>query len=251
MEAVLGRLEHYDPSQLLFQVLEIVGDECYLRHGVRVGAGDVVLDVGANVGVAAVYFAAVRGAGAVHCFEPVAPLVELLRRNVADLPACVVHDYGLSSTEGEAGIVFYRRSAAMSGLYADPVRDRDMARTVLGNVGFSESDALSRVADRYEAVTLRCGLRRLSSFLSEGSIDRVDLLKIDVERAELDVLSGIDADDWRRIAQIVVEVHDEAGRGAVVTRMLEERGFIVSDEQQPTMRGTDIRLLYAVHHATG
>jgi hypothetical protein len=72
-----------------------------------------------------------------------------------------------------------------------------------------------------------------------------------VERAELDVLSGIDADDWTRIAQIVVEVHDEAGRGAVVARMLEERGFIVSDEQQPTMRGTDIRLLYAVHHAAG
>jgi FkbM family methyltransferase len=251
MDAVLGRVEHYDRSQLLFQVREIVGDECYVRHGVQVGEGDVVLDVGANVGVAAVYFAAVRGAGAVHCFEPVAPLVELLRRNVANLPACVVHEYGLSSTDGEAGIVFYPRSAAMSGLYGDPERDLGVARTVLVNAGLSESDAFSRVADRYDAETLRCGLRRLSSFLSEGSVDRVDLLKIDVERAELDVLSGIDADDWRRIAQIVVEVHDEAGRGALVTRMLEERGFTVSDEQEPTMRGTDIRLLYAVHEATG
>jgi hypothetical protein len=37
---------------------------------------------------------------------------------------------------------------------------------------------------------------------------RVDLLKIDVERAELEVLNGIEQSDWSKIKQVVMEVHD-------------------------------------------
>ena len=50
-------LDHPDPSQLLFQLKEIFDDRCYLHHGVALEPGAVVLDVGANVGVAAVFFA--------------------------------------------------------------------------------------------------------------------------------------------------------------------------------------------------
>ncbi len=95
-------LTHDDPSQLLFQIGEIAGERCYERHGVEVRPGATVLDVGANVGVAAAHFALNCGAGRVHCFEPVGPVVELLERNVAPLAACVVHPYGLAATDGEA-----------------------------------------------------------------------------------------------------------------------------------------------------
>ena len=74
-------LHHYDPAQVWYQLEEIVGDRTYLRHGIQVREGDVVLDVGANVGVAALFFALECGAGRVHSFEPVAPLFELLRPN--------------------------------------------------------------------------------------------------------------------------------------------------------------------------
>src|SRR5579875_1078527 len=94
VETLMRVLRHPDPSQLLFQVSEIAGDETYLRHGVSVDEGDVVLDVGANVGVAAAYFALVRRAGGVHCFEPVAPVFAILRENLRDLPACVLHPVG-------------------------------------------------------------------------------------------------------------------------------------------------------------
>src|SRR5689334_17821712 len=71
VRTLLEMLRHSDPSQLMFQIAEIAGDETYLRHGVTVTEGDVVFDVGANVGVAAAFFAVIRGAGLVHCFEPV------------------------------------------------------------------------------------------------------------------------------------------------------------------------------------
>jgi 31-O-methyltransferase len=245
MQALISRLSHYDRSQLQFQVMEIAGEETYLRHGVTVGEGDVVLDVGANVGVAAAFFASQCGAGSVHSFEPVPPLFKLLRENVADLPACVVHEYGLSSASGRAPIVFYPKSAAMSGLYADPERDQAMARTVLANFGFSPAEVEERLAGRYEAQTLSCELRTLSSVLREQSITRIDLLKIDVERAEVDVLRGIEESDWPKIQQVVIEVHDEHGRGAVIRRLLTAHGFHVESAQDSAMQGTSVRLLYA------
>src|SRR5919201_3384791 len=131
IDALGKMLRHYDPSQLLFQLAEIVGERTYLRHGVAVRAGDVVLDVGANVGVAAVFFASECKAGLVHSFEPVPPLFELLRENLRPFPACVAHDYGLSSNAGMAPITYYPHAAAMSGLYADPNEDRARVRTYL------------------------------------------------------------------------------------------------------------------------
>jgi FkbM family methyltransferase len=245
VRALASILRHHDPSQLYFQVAEIAGEQTYLRHGVRVEPGDVVLDVGANVGVAAAFFATQCGARAVHCFEPVHPVFELLRTNLAQLPACVPHEQGLSSAPGRVPITYYPGASAMSGLYADPERDRDLVRTVLTNYGISPPDAEERLAGRYEPQELTCELRTLSSFLNEEAINEVDLLKIDVERAELDVLAGVEESDWPKIRQVVIEVHDEGGRASLITEMLEARGFEVASEQETAMRGTMIQMLYA------
>ena len=54
-----------------------------------------------------------------------------------------------------------------------------------------------------------CRLRRLSDVMKEQGVERIDLLKIDVERAEEEVLGGIEDEDWEKIDQIVMEAHDE------------------------------------------
>ena len=238
-------VHHYDPSQLWFQLEEIVEQRTYLRHGIRVGDGDVVLDIGANVGVAAVFFASECGAGLVHSFEPVPPLFELLRDNVAPLPACVPHHYGLGSESCRGQITYYPGAASMSGLYADPETDRALVRTVMLNYGLSEEEADKSLEGRYRAESVSCELRTLSGVLREQGLDWVDLLKIDVERAELDVLLGLRDEDWSRIRQIVVEVHDERGRGALVAQELLRRRFRITTEQEPLMRGTDVHMVYA------
>ncbi len=130
-----------------------------------------------------------------------------------------------------------RTAAELSGLYANPERDATLVRTVLANLG---------VMGAHEAVPLTCELRTLSSVLDEQGLARVDLLKIDVERAELDVLLGVEERDWSRIAQIACEVHGEGGRMASITAMLEDRGFAVTTDQDQSMRGTEVRMLYAI-----
>lgn len=55
----------------------------------------------------------------------------------------------------------------------------------------------------------------------------LDLVKIDVEGAELDVLEGIEPDDWARTRQFVIEVQDLGGRLDEVRKLLEGHGFEV------------------------
>ena len=246
IERLARLLHHDDRKQLPFQLSEIVGERTYLQHGVEVRKGDVVLDVGANVGVAAAFFASECGAGLVHSFEPVTPIFRMLSANLRHFPSCVGHNYGLSSSSRRAAITFYPNADAMSGLYADANDDRARVRTYMLNRGMSAEEADRELDGRYHAVTLECELRTLSSVLREESLERVDLLKIDVEKAELDVLRGIEEAEWSRIKQVVAEVHDEHGRSATMARMLKSHGFSVTTEQDPMWRGTAMRMLYAI-----
>lgn len=238
-------LSHPHPSQLWYQLDEIVSQGIYLRHGVELDEGSIVLDAGANVGVAASFFAVGCGALRVHSFEPVPATFELLRRNLAQFPACVPHCSGLGREPGRREITYYPGDSALSGMYADPAADEMMVRRVMANRGMAPDEVERELWDgRYEPVTVEIELRTVSSVLREHRLERIDLLKVDVEGAEEEVLGGIDEEDWGIIRQLVIEVHGEA-RLARVTGSLERRGLRVTTERDEGMRGTGLAMLYA------
>lgn len=204
-----------------------------------------MLDVGANVGVAAVFFAEECGAGAVHSFEPIEPLYDLLWENTRELPAVVPHRFGLYREACRLQMTYYPDSAAMSGLYADPEGDSALVQRSLVNLGRSREEAAAEVSGRYRAEQVEGELRRLSDVLRDRKIEQVDLLKVDVEGAELDVIAGIDDGDWDRIRQLAVEVHRDVALEEM-ERRLSERGFRVTTEQETALAGTSVRMLYAV-----
>jgi 31-O-methyltransferase len=230
----------------MYQLAEIVQGRGYLRHGIEVGSGDVVLDVGANVGVAAAFFAVECGAGTVHSFEPVPQVFEQLKQNLRAFPACKPHPYGLYSQKVTTEIGFYPDAWAISSLHADPTADKSLLRRTLHNLGVTEQEAEERLAGRLRVENVRCELRTLSGALETEGIQRVDLLKIDVERAELDVLAGIEEADWPQIRQVAVEIHLDASDRERTVEILERHGFSVTQDQDPTMSGTPVRMLYAV-----
>ena len=237
-------LRHYDPPQLFFQLAEIVDERSYLQHGIEVSAGDVIFDVGANVGVAAAFFAAHCKAGVVHSFEPIPAVYSHLVENVEAFPACVTHPFGLGAADASVEMTFYPRAAAMSGAYADP-------RAIAPGYGPTCSlRAVGRGRGRASPGTprRRDGERGASHPLlcSQGrGVEHVDLLKIDVERAEADVIRGIDEGDWSSIRQLVVEAHEEPGRIEAMTAELEGRGYGVIVNQERAWRGTGVRMIYA------
>jgi amino acid adenylation domain-containing protein/FkbM family methyltransferase len=240
---------------------ELFVDQCYLRHGVKLPSSGVILDVGANIGLFTLFARIHSPSLRVLAFEPLPPLYQLLAIN------CGLHGgdllpfpFGLSDREETASFVFYDRYSLMSGRadYADAPGEREVVATFLRNQrarGDADAARLLEHADtlldgRFAGQPRQVPLRRLSDVIREQGIDRIDLLKIDVQRAELDVLRGIDDPDWDRIEQLAMEVHDApggttAGRSRQLAERLTARGFAVALDQDPLLGGTDRYLLHA------
>ncbi|MDP9121532.1 MAG: FkbM family methyltransferase, partial [Acidobacteriota bacterium] len=85
----------------------------------------------------------------------------------------------------------------------------------------------------------------LSEVIREHAVERIDLLKIDVEKSEAEVLLGLAPEDWPKVSQMAAEVHDLEGRLRDLEDLLAARGFTVTVEQDPLYQGTDRWNLYA------
>lgn len=73
-------------------------------------------------------------------------------------------------------------------------------------------------------------LLSLTSLLTRCGVERVDLLKMDIEGAEMQVLNAIPDAQLRRIAQLTIEFHDALGMTSLeeirrITQRLEALGF--------------------------
>lgn len=75
----------------------------------------------------------------------------------------------------------------------------------------------------------------------------VDLLKIDVERAEMAVLEGVSVEHWPKIRQLVMEVHDLDGSMDTVANLLETKAGFDSCiiEQDKQLKGSTLFNIYA------
>ena len=89
-------------------------------------------------------------------------------------------------------------------------------------------------------------MRTLSEIIREEGIERIDLLKIDVEKSEADVLAGIADDDWQKIRQIVIEAHDVDGQLGRLIQLLSDHGYAVVTEQDKYLIGSSLYNVYAM-----
>ena len=73
---------------------------------------------------------------------------------------------------------------------------------------------------------IRCQLTTIAAICRQHSVWTIDLLKVDVEGAELEVLEGMDDRTWEITRQVVLEVHDVDCRVARIQSLLEEHGLL-------------------------
>jgi FkbM family methyltransferase len=173
----------------------------------------LVVDVGANVGAAAVFFALRYPGAEVHCYEPSTHNIAYIERNIADLPRIVCHPYGLSDREQELELF----------------------------MGFSQSMTCSVIASaetgrESERVTLRRARPELERIgLARGG---ASILKLDTEGCEIPILRDI-LDLLESVAMIYVEYHSEADRRAI-DALLAERFMLASARASVPHRGLNL-----------
>lgn len=127
--------------------------------------GDVVLDVGANIGETSLNIANIVGdKGCVHSFEPFPETFESFQHNLSlnNFSNIKVNRVGLGDTEEEVGMEI--RDNSNRGMNAIKQLDDDSERKIK--------------------------IVKLDSYIKENQINKVDLIKIDVEGFELRVLKG-------------------------------------------------------------
>ncbi|MFN2513868.1 MAG: amino acid adenylation domain-containing protein [Pyrinomonadaceae bacterium] len=254
---------HQNKIETDYMYEEIFEKQSYLSHGIKIPENACVFDVGANIGLFTLFIRQNYADARVYAFEPLAPTFETLRINT-DLYGSNVRlfELGLAEEEKTDTFNFYPRSSMMSGLsaYADTEEEIEVVKKYLRreqqksgaadvNEIFDQADDL--LEGRFTSETHQCRMRRLSDVIREESIERIDLLKIDVQRAELDVLKGIEENDWEKIQQLVMEVHDgraekSEGRLVEIVALLEGHGYELVTEQEELLKGTDRFNLYAV-----
>ncbi|QKW25536.1 FkbM family methyltransferase [Streptomyces seoulensis] len=235
---------------------EIFDDESYIPpQGWRIPEKPVILDVGANIGLFTL-FATQRWPGArVFSFEPAPDVFDALRRNAGHLPGVHVHNLALGDEDQSRELTYYPHYTMMSGFDADPAVDKVLASAFIT----SAADALDEeFRDEFiqeaedlvddslgERRLVRCDVQRVETFAGRAGIDRVDLLKVDVEGFELRVLQGVGDRLWPGIANAAVEVADRGGALDAVVSLLESQGLTTSVRQAAEYRTTDLHTVFA------
>jgi phthiocerol/phenolphthiocerol synthesis type-I polyketide synthase E len=234
---------------------EIFQEKGYLQHGVTIKDGDTVFDVGANIGVFSLFSLTAALDVRVFAFEPAVPLFALLRENTKKWNQRThLFQYGIAERDKTLTLTYYPENSGMSSFYGDRSEDRSVLKTVMRNKIASGGAELAPLLDCLEEISdLRsrsklysCPVRTLSSVIDEYGIKSIDLLKIDVQKSEMDVLLGIRSEHWNLIHQIVMEVHDVDQRCAEVLTLLKSKGFLSFQEQGAIYAGTPLYNFFAI-----
>jgi len=243
---------HLNRNETEYIYNEIFVQQAYLRHGITIAEGDSIVDVGANIGLFTVFASRLAKNLRIVACEPNPAAFACLEANAAAWGAGVrCLPLGLSRESGSADLTWFEGLSLLSGFYADAATEREMVkRYVLNQQAAADNerfvaDVGDVIDDRLRARTVAARLRTLSSVIAEEGMERIDLLKVNVEKSELDVLRGIDADDWPKIRQAVIEV-DQHDHVEPITQLLERHGFDVMVEQDPLLRHTELCYVYAI-----
>jgi FkbM family methyltransferase len=142
-----------------------------------------ILDLGANVGYASVRFAARWPQARILAVEPERENLMLLKRNTGGYRAIEAVQAAVWSRAGELAV-------------ANPEGDAN---------AFRMTEATNGAGEKVPAYTLAQLIDRLGC-------ERLDLLKMDVEGAEIEILR--DASSWLgRVNVMIIELHDRIVRG--------------------------------------
>ena len=266
---------------------EIFGAErCYDREGIVYAPGSVIFDVGANIGLFALFAVQQCGGDArVFSFEPIPRTFDVLKINCDAVNAgeygwltpnhptvkpCVTPmAVGVGAKAGRLTFNFLPNCSVMSTSREDVLASRGGtiiaeilgvydAQPLLLRLLFPRALVLAfsqryvqklSVAERVDVPVIT-----LSDAIDSHKLTRVDLAKIDVEGAELAVLQGIRDAHWPLIQQLMVETETFAV-GEEVNALLTAKGFtckfVESRREQFATSGSEISMVYARRIGSG
>ena len=193
-------------NEFIGVVEALVLDE-YEIPGLDWSGVDSVLDIGANIGASALWFATRAPHARVVAVEPAPAALQLLRENIASNHLESRIDVVPVAVGGEPGWAALELHGASVGTRVIPV-----------------------AAERIGSVALVS----LGELIANTNLEHIGVLKLDCEGAEFDILLGAPNGVLDRVTRVIGEYHRFNGRDPDALRSrLEAGGFAYSAEPHP------------------
>lgn len=177
----------------------------YLKQ-FAVRKGDVVVDLGANVGEVSEYFLA-RGAQ-VDAYEPNPHAYSVLQARLGTNSRVTLNEMAVSDHDGTASLWLYREHSE-------------------DEVKFSQSSSLKSEKENVSDDYVTVNVANISDILEKHA--HIKLLKIDIEGGEYDIMDQVIANE-NKIDYILLETHEKKNkafqeRNDALLKSIKERGL--------------------------
>jgi FkbM family methyltransferase len=188
-------------------VKEIYEDRVYERL-FRVDEGDVVVDVGANVGTFTLKAWKETGEkGKIFAFEPESRNYKRLCRNLRINRCANVVPINAAVSDFNGTADFY-------------VKEVSLQNTLLPETTLT--------IDTHTVTVVKVPVRTVSSVLEDFGMDRIDFLKVDAEGAEFEVLRGVEKlMSDRKIGKVSVATYHSKEQTKIISDFLKNLGYQV------------------------
>jgi FkbM family methyltransferase len=182
---------------------EIIYKKDYNPKGFTIGPDDIVVDIGANIGIFSVY--AAKKAKAVYAVEPFPENVSFIKKNAKNnkLKNITTIHAAVSDKKGKINLFISNISA--------------------GHLIFNKHSGGSLS----EYVTVPSVT--LAEIMKKHNLKKIDFLKIDREGAEGQIIKSLSEIDLQKISKITMEFHDNVSKPSHlgIKKILEKAGFEV------------------------
>lgn len=173
------------PKNELFRIKKIFSRHDYaIPKDFLINKTLIVVDVGANVGLFALYMKLIRPESIIHCFEPVPTTLELLQTNIGYMSDFHIYPFGLSNCNQKVAMALHPFNTGQNSIkFTFPQSEQ--------KIEISLCDA----AETMERIQLHT----------------IDILKIDTEGCEVEILESMQS-MLDGVGMVIVEYHSNKDR---------------------------------------
>ena len=188
---------------------EVIREQVYKSILTKLASVETIIDLGANIGLASLYFAGHYPRARVLAVEPNPPTYAILAANLKSLV--------------EAGRCRTLK-AAVWGSEKKLVASERSKEDELHYSAFAASEA----DDGHDDGETMQGFP-ITRIIADSGFERVDLLKVDIEGAEVELFKG-DLDWLKKVGAVAIEFHDDSRAATRFDEVMRAYGFRVYDE---------------------
>jgi FkbM family methyltransferase len=247
-------IKHINEYETLYLYEELFVNHTYAHPRIKLPEQPIILDIGANIGLFALYMKQKHPKACIYSFEPIKHTFSALKENMLLHNLGQPFQFGVTDQIGTQTFHHYPNATFFSGKYTSKDDLRKMkviAKNILKKQYGLEEEYLDAYVslftkNRTLSIPESVSVTTITEIIHANKLFRIDLLKVDAEGCELEVLSGLSVADWPKIRTIIIEIHEQTQlTKEPFIKLLQAKGFTVAEKHEETLKNTGLCNLYA------